>query len=153
MGRMDDKEKAENIRLGRWAQGQLSSLDGVISYMETTTEEAWRVKTVRSKDGTTNCFFGHLFNMGANDAEGSALWHTFEDRWSTTYMVYPINDGENRNYPQATPKQRVLAYLRDLRDGKAMTTEESMEACYQLHLAEEAALAEAALTAVAGVPA
>jgi hypothetical protein len=31
-------------------------------------EASWQVNTVRSADGATNCFFGHLFNMGANDA-------------------------------------------------------------------------------------
>lgn len=36
---------------------------------------------------STDCFFGHLFNMGANDAEGSALWNTFEELWATTYRI------------------------------------------------------------------
>lgn len=150
---LTDEEKAARIRVGRWAHTQLQTLDGVISYMETTPEDAWQVNTVRSEDGSTNCFFGHLFNMGANDAEGSALWDAFESTWATTYRLYPVNDGKNPSYPQATPRQRVLAFLRDLRDGKAMTTEQSMEACYQDYLAEEAAKAAASATAVAGTPA
>lgn len=128
-----------------WAQEQLRNLDSVIAYMESTDEAAWRVDTVRSADGTTNCFFGHLFNMGGNDERGSALWNWFEEMWSTTYRIYPINDGDNPDYPQATPKQRVLAYLRALADGTEMSTAESMEACYQFSLAEdEAKRAEAA---------
>ena len=105
-----------------WASRQLEALDGVITAMESTAEEAWRVETVRSEDGATNCFFGHLFNLGGDDKHGSALWNVFEEQWATTYMLYPVNDGQNPKYPQDTPKQRVLAYLRDLRDGKAMTT-------------------------------
>lgn len=109
------------------ADALLENLDGVIAYMEATAEEAWRVDTVRSKDGSTNCFFGHLFNMGGSDELGSALWHAFEERWATTYVIYGINDGTHPDYPQPTPKQRVLAYLRNLRDGKELDTIASME--------------------------
>lgn len=105
-----------------WAQDQLQNLDSVIAYMESTDEAAWRVEAVRSADGTTNCFFGHLFAMGGEDRRGSQLWGLFEEIWATTYMIYPVNDGRNPDYSQATPKQRVLAYLRDLRDGKAKST-------------------------------
>lgn len=150
---MDEKEKAERIRLGRWAHDQLETLDGVIAHIEATSEDSWQVNTVRSADGTTNCFFGHLFNMGANDKEGSALWDAFESRWATTYRIYPINDGKNPSYSQETPKQRVLTFLNDLRDGNAMTTEESMDACYRDYLAEEADKEKTAVTAVTGPPA
>lgn len=157
MVHMDETEKAERIRVGRWAHAQVENLDGVIAHIEATPEDSWRVDTVRSADGSTNCFFGHLFNMGANDDEGSALWDAFESRWATTYRLYPINDGKNPSYAQETPKQRVLAFLNDLRDGKVMSTEESMEACYQDYLTEQAGKAaegiQEAGSAVTGVPA
>lgn len=51
---------------------------------------------------------------GVIASEGSALWHTFEDMWSTTCVIYPINDGTRSRYRQETPKQRILAYLRAL---------------------------------------
>jgi len=109
------------------AMTRLGSLDSVVAYMESTPEDSWRVGTVRSTDGATNCFFGHLFNMGKDDKEGSDLWDAFEELWATTYMLYPVNDGESPNYPQATPKQRVIAYLRDLASGSAPTTWALME--------------------------
>lgn len=130
-----------------WADARLENLDAIITHMEATSDESWQVDTVRSKDGTTNCFFGHLFAMAPDDAHGSELWNGFENLWASTYMIYPINDGENPRYPQATPKQRVLAYLRDLRDGKAKTVPQVMEEDYQAWLAEEA------ITAVAKVDA
>lgn len=105
----------------------LSFIDAVIDYMEATAEDSWQTEVVRSKDGTRNCFFGHLFNMGGDDATGSRYWNYFEDVWATTYMVYPVNDGTDERYPQPTPRQRVLAYLRDLRDGRTMTTLQCME--------------------------
>lgn len=121
-----------------WAAAQLENLDTVIAYMEATDEDAWNLDTVRSKDGTKNCFFGHLFNMSADEDRANALWGLFEDLYATTYMVYPVNDGENPRYPQATPKQRILAYLRALAAGEELTTQQSMQAQYELYLAEEA---------------
>lgn len=128
---------APEIDASEWAIDQLKSLDTVIAFMEGTAEESWRTDTVRSADGSTNCFFGHLFNMGGNDERGSALWNWFEEAWSTTYRIYPINDGDNPDYPQSTPKQRVLAYLRALADGTELNTTDSMDAYYQMILAEE----------------
>jgi hypothetical protein len=66
--------------------------------MAATREESWLVGTVRYADGTTNCFFGHLFRMGANDRRGDALWNAFESLWATTYRIYPINAGENPSW-------------------------------------------------------
>lgn len=121
-----------------WADMHLKTLDSVIAYMEATEEDAWQVDTVRSADGTTNCFFGHLFNMGGTDARGNALWDGFENAWASTYRLYSINDGENPRYPQKTPKQRVLAFLRDLNSGAVPTTPQQMEEDYNYWLAEEA---------------
>lgn len=112
---------------------QLTDLNSVIQYMEATAEDSWQVDSVRSSDGSTNCFFGHLFNMGVDDKEGSHLWNAFEELWATTYMLYPVNDGEHRDYQQATPKQRVLAYLRDLQSGASPTTMQLMEAEFAYH--------------------
>lgn len=124
-------ESAPAFKKSDGALMQLANLDAVIAYMEATDEDAWRTETVRSADGSTNCFFGHLFNMGADDEQGSALWNWFEELWATTYMVYPVNDGQHEKYQQKTPKKRMLAYLRALADGTEMTTEQAMEAEYQ----------------------
>ena len=120
-----------------WADRKLGTLDSIIAYMDATEDDAWRVDTVRSADGTTNCFFGHLFNMGGNDARGNELWSGFENLWASTYMLYPINDGTDSRYPQATPKQRVLAYLRDLKSGAAKNVPQLLEEDYAYYLAQE----------------
>lgn len=127
-----------------WAAAQLVNLDTVIAYMEATDEDAWNLNTVRSKDGTKNCFFGHLFNMTPDEERANALWGMFEDLYATTYRIYSVNDGENPRYPQSTPKQRILAYLRALAAGEEKTTAQSMDECYQHFLAEEAASTGAA---------
>lgn len=110
------------------------TLDTVIERMEATNENQWCTDVVRTKDGAANCFFGHLFEMGGSDRGGNLLWDWFENEWSTTYAVYPVNDGENPKFPQPTPKQRVIAYLRALSDGTEQSTQQSMEASYQRSL-------------------
>lgn len=130
-------DQCPEISDSAWADLQLQKLDPIIAYMEATEEDAWRVDTVRSADGTTNCFFGHLFNMGGNDARGNELWNGFENLWASIYMIYPINDGTDSRYPQATPKQRVLAYLRDLNTGAAKAVPQLMEEEFAYHLARE----------------
>lgn len=130
-------EAAQAFKKSDWALMQLANLDAVITYMEATDVDAWRTETVRSADGSTNCFFGHLFNMGADDEQGSALWNWFVELWATTYMVYPVNDGISEKYQQETPKKRMLAYLRALADGTEMTTAQAMEAEYQRRTAPD----------------
>lgn len=132
-----------------WAAAQLETLDTVIAYMESTAEDAWNLDTVRSKDGTRNCFFGHLYNMSPDEDRANALWAMFEDLYATTFVIYSINDGSIPRYPQETPRQRILAYLRALQAGDEMTTEQSMEAQYQLHLTGAAADAGAEPAVVA----
>lgn len=100
------------------------SLDVIIPYMENTTEESWCMDVVKTKDGK-NCLFGHLYDLG-----GGELMDWFENI-ATTYMVYPVNDGENPNYQQPTPKQRCVAYLKDLQSGKAKTTYQLMDEDYE----------------------
>lgn len=95
-----------------------TTLEAVIKFMEATDESEWQTDVVRSKDGKQNCFFGHLFNMGADEDEANRIWDWFEARWATTFMLYPVNDGENPKYQQSTSKARVLAYLNALLSGE-----------------------------------
>ena len=116
----------------------MKTIQEIIDYMESTPEESWCTDVVRTDN--KNCFFGHLFSMGKDDKEGNELWGMFEEGWATTYMIYPVNDGENPKYQQATPKQRVIAYLKDLRDGKEMTTHQSIDHEMELYRQQEARL-------------
>lgn len=108
----------------------MKTIDQIISYMENTTEESWCEKKVRV--GITNCFFGHLFNMEEDEKEANRLWDMFEEVWATTYMIYPVNDWEHIAYQQDNPKDRIVAYLGDLRDWKSMTTRDYLEEQEQL---------------------
>lgn len=102
-------------------------LSRIIAYMEATPDESWTTDVVRTKDGK-NCFYGHLHALGGGDNQhgGSQLWDYFEECYATTYMLYPVNDGENPKYPQASAKHRVIVYLKDLELGKEKTTHQLM---------------------------
>jgi len=116
--------EAENGNKSKPLLPAVFSLDVIIPYMENTTEESWCEDVVKTKDGK-NCLFGHLFDLG-----GGELFDWFENI-ATTYMVYPVNDGKNENYQQPTPKQRCVAYLKDLQSGKAKTTYQLMDEEYE----------------------
>lgn len=94
----------------------------IIDYMESTSDDLWCFHVARTKSGA-NCFFRHLFNMGKYESESNLIWIFFEEQYAINYMVYAVNDGNDERYQQPTPKQRVIAYLKDLRDGMTKTTE------------------------------
>jgi hypothetical protein len=107
------------------------SLRSIIDALESTDPAAWATDVVRTKDGR-NCLFGHLFELG-----GAELWDEFEERVATTFMVYPVNDGQNPDYQQDTAKGRVIAYLNDIDCGAQKTTPQLMEEDYEHWLASQ----------------
>lgn len=105
-------------------------IQDLIDYLEKTREEDWIFDRVRDKDGK-GCVMSHIFDFGGGDERGDdgftlggMAWDFFEEAWATTYMIYPVNDGENRKYVQKTPKQRCIAYIKDLRDGLEKNTQQ-----------------------------
>lgn len=132
------------------AEALISDLELFLAYLESTSEDAWQVNVVRSADGTRNCLFGHLFQWGTDHPSvahldlkkrewlANYLWEAFEQLWATTYMVYPVNDGKNPRYPQPTPKQRILAYMRALQRGDELTTMQAMEQECERYMATQA---------------
>lgn len=137
------------------AEPAMKDLTGLIEYLEGTEACDWNLDTVRSKDGKKNCFFGHLWNWAESlaatysfDADEAtrtawcnAVWECFEESWSTTFAIYPINDGSNLKYQQDTAQRRVIAYLRALQSKTEPNTHESMEAECALYDAAELAAA------------
>ena len=104
-----------------------SKLRKLIKRLKNTREDQWCVDIVRTKDDKANCLFGHLFAIYKDNKRANYLWDWFENCISTDFMIYPINDGKNKDYQQATPKARCLAYLDDILHDKKLTTAESME--------------------------
>lgn len=113
-------------------------LEDLITYLEATPEDSWLIGECRSKDETQHCLISHIYNFAGGDevdevyvkpngksvsiTKGSNAIDFFEERWATTFMFYKVNDGKHPNYPQATAKERCIAYLKNLRDGKEKST-------------------------------
>ena len=99
------------------------NIENLIKYLETTKPENWIVDKVRTADGK-GCVMSHIFDWGGGDNGGSEAWDWFEDRWATTYMIYPVNDKQHPKYQQPEAKGRCIAYLKDLKDGKEKNTQD-----------------------------
>lgn len=67
------------------------------------------------------CAFGHLGfednTVNSNTNESAALRDLFFAGVHITHITH-INDGKNPEYQQDTPKQRILAALRDVQKGQ-----------------------------------
>lgn len=106
-----------------------TDMQSFIDYCEATKANEWCVDIVRSVGNKQNCLYGHLVNWYyGKDYTGniSPIWDAFEEV-GTTFYVYPINDGTNPNYPQPTARERCIAYLKNIRDGKELWTWDAME--------------------------
>lgn len=104
------------------------NLDKLIEYLEGTSSDAWLLGHCRTKDGSQGCLMSHVFDWGGgDDGQGGAAVAIFEECIATTYMFFPINDGEDPRYPQPTAKERCIAYLKDIRDGKELAVGALME--------------------------
>lgn len=112
-------------RKSRLERYYLFGIDEIIDYMSKTDESEWCTNVVRSEN--KNCFFWHLHKMCKDDDEATFNWDMFEEQWATTYMIYPVNDGENPKYQQSTPKQRVISYLKDLKSWNTKTSNQLMK--------------------------
>jgi len=114
-------------------------LSKFIMYLERTTEQSWCTGVVRTKDQKANCLFGHLFEYGGgNNRTANAVWDLFENTIATTFMVYRVNDGDHPEYQQETPKQRCVAYLRDINCGKQQSVRDMMAAEFERRSEERA---------------
>jgi len=107
-------------------ESQKCNLGNIIAYLESTPEDSWCTDVVKTKDGR-NCVMGHIFDYGGGDLGGSDFWDFFEACIATTFMIYGVNDGKDSDYQQPTPKQRCIAYLRDIEQGVKPSTQRLME--------------------------
>lgn len=98
-------------------------IQNLIEYLEKTNSNDWIVDKVRTENGK-GCLMSHIFDWGGGDNGGSEAWDWFEECWATTYMVYPVNDKQHPKYQQSDPKERCIAYLKDLQNGSEKTTQD-----------------------------
>lgn len=91
----------------------IATLEYFIDKFEKIPEENWHVENYFDYDHPEKrCALGHCGMISqVATAEGAALIDlTYKNGFS---RISSINDGKDTIYTQPTPKQRVLAYLRD----------------------------------------
>lgn len=94
----------------------------VLQKLESTTQGKWCVDRVRVEDHScpleySNCLLGHVFDMGVDEKDSNKWCDWFTSVITTEYVFYPINDGKNPKYPQETPRDRCIQYVKNLIDG------------------------------------
>lgn len=104
-------------------------LTAFINYLKNTTIDSWCTDVYRTKDNK-NCLFGHLVAFVGDDNCNAAI-DIFENLYATTYMVFPVNDGTSETYTQDNPRDRCIAYLQNMLEGKEHTTVELFDICFE----------------------
>lgn len=102
----------------------LRLLDQVEAVLVATDRDSWwEGPTFRSPCQTKHCALSHVA-----DQLGMEVMEMFESAWSTSYVIGAmVNDKPSSRYPQQHPKDRVLAFLVNLRSGVELDTQTSME--------------------------
>lgn len=108
----------------------LAFLDTVIALIDATDRDAWwEGPTFRSPCQTKHCVLSHVADQLGMDA-----MDRFQNEWSTSYVIgAAINDKPSVRYPQPHPKDRVAAYLRNLRNGTEMDVQVSTYETFMHH--------------------
>jgi hypothetical protein len=107
----------------RMVPGMLEYLDDVRVLLATASRDSWWPgPTYPSPDGMRHCCLSHI-----HTAMGPAAMDRFEAQWSSVHVIGTVNDGTHPDYPQDHPRERVLAFLDDLRSGVVADTRTSME--------------------------
>jgi|GEM_PF-2940670 hypothetical protein len=103
----------------------LALLDRVETLLTATDPDSWwEGPTFRSPCGTKHCVLSHIAEHLGMDA-----MEQFENYWSTSYVIgAAVNDKPSEKYPQPHPKDRVLAYIANLRSGVELDTWSGIDA-------------------------
>jgi len=102
----------------------IALLDRVETLLTATSPDSWwEGPTFRSPCGTKHCVLSHIADQLGMDAMDA-----FENYWSTSYVIgAAVDDQPSDRYPQAHPKDRVLAYIANLRTGIELDTWTSID--------------------------
>lgn len=101
------------------------TVDYFIEKFEKIPEERWTTGVYSKDDG--QCALGHCgMNTGIikYNTEADALWDLVY--YNIGLSVVRINDAYEKRYSQRTPKQRILAALRDI---KKLSKEPNVQEC------------------------
>lgn len=88
-------------------------VDFFLKKFEAIPENMWHTHSYSNATKTKFCAFGHC---GVTD-RGNSMSFSMDVMFYKELKVHVshVNDGREINYPQPTPKQRILAALRDIK--------------------------------------
>lgn len=92
-------------------------------------DNEWGTRRLISQDGTACCAMGHLQAVKQHGIffERIPIPNSFRSvrikalqsiMALTATSIAAINDGENMRYQQPTPRERIIAFLQDVQQGK-----------------------------------
>lgn len=102
-----------------------------IPYLEATTEESWIDIIFANTDTSKRCVIWHFIGFVGQDNPDAKSSNNLD--WYEANVCFiqragcEVNDGNHPNYQQPTPKQRSIAYLKNLLAGKELTPMELMD--------------------------
>lgn len=110
-------------------ENKVEFLNGFIQYLNKTDADNWCTDICRDPKGR-NCLIGHLVDYMEFPDHGikmNNLIDVFEYEIASTYAVFAVNDKRNDNYQQPTIKERCIAFMENIMNGKEKTTKEWMD--------------------------
>lgn len=102
-----------------------------IPYLEDTTEESWIDIIFANTDTSKRCVIWHFIGFVGQDNPDAKSSSNLD--WYEANVCFiqragcEVNDGNHPDYQQETPKQRSIAYLKNLLAGKELTPMELMD--------------------------
>lgn len=102
-----------------------------IPYLEDTAEESWIDIIFANTDTSKRCVIWHFIGFVGQDNPDAKSSSNLD--WYEANVCFiqragcEVNDGNHPDYQQVTPKQRSIAYLKNLLTGKELTPMELMD--------------------------
>lgn len=107
--------------------GRRKAAQNLINLFKPIPEEDWGTGSFRQDNGRTCCAIGHTyykkdeggtFTLIRPEATGVNLGWDPDVQKVGFSKIFNVNDKTSIRYNQATPKKRVIAFLRDIVDGR-----------------------------------
>lgn len=113
-------------------------LSAFIPYLESKPEDEWIDVVFANKDTSKRCVIYHFLGFVGQDYPSAKCSSNLDWYEGNVCFIQQagcnINDTKSDRYPQETPKQRSIAYLKNLLEGKELTPMEMMDQWFQEHI-------------------
>lgn len=108
-----------------------SFLRDFIPYLESKPEDQWIDVIFANTDTSKRCVIYHFLGFVGQDYPRANCSNNLDWYEANVCFIHragcEVNDGNHPDYQQATPKQRSIAYLKNLLAGKELTPIELLD--------------------------